>query len=167
MTQDSQDPQVPAKSNVSAEGASPSPAKPPLMTALYQAGRAVDAAVNAAFTPIGLSASQWAVLCLIDEEPGIAGAEIARRSDVSPAAVATMLSRLQAAGLAERRSQPRGRIVGAFLTESGRRHLGEGNAVAREVERELMRPLGREGLTRVLADLNSFVSTLNAREGRT
>ncbi|MCX4553524.1 MarR family transcriptional regulator [Streptomyces sp. NBC_01387] len=136
------------------------------MTALYQAGRAVDAAVNAAFAPIGLSASQWAVLCLIDEQPGIAGAEIARRSDVSPAAVTTMLGRLQAAGLAERRSQPRGRIVGTFLTESGRRQLREGNIVAREVERELTEPLGRESLARVLEDLNSFVSTLNSLEGK-
>ncbi|MFF2924069.1 MarR family winged helix-turn-helix transcriptional regulator [Streptomyces celluloflavus] len=161
-----QDPTLPPKSGASAGGAHPAAVKPPLMTALYQTGRAVDAAVNAAFAPIGLSASQWAVLRLIDEQPGIAGAEIARRSDVSPAAVTTMLDRLQSAGLVERQSQPRGRIVGAFLTEHGRHRVGEGDAIAHEVERELTRPLGREGLTRVLDDLNSFVSTLNSRDKR-
>jgi DNA-binding MarR family transcriptional regulator len=162
-----QDSALPPKRIGAVDEAPPRRAKPPLLSALYQTGRAVDAAVNAAFAPIGLSAAQWAVLRLIDERPGIAGAEIARRSDVSPPAVATMLDRLQAAGLAERRPQPRGRIVGAFITEHGRRLVREADAIAHEVERELVRPLGGTGLRRVLDHLDSFVATLDTLEKRT
>lgn len=52
-----------------------------------------------------LTVAQYLALRAIDED-GLAGAELARRTSVSPAAVSQLLTTLEAAGLVERRAAP-------------------------------------------------------------
>ncbi|QBD75524.1 MarR family transcriptional regulator [Ktedonosporobacter rubrisoli] len=133
----------------------------PLLSALHETARAVEAALNAVLAPINFSGAQWAILHLIDEHPGVAGAEIARQGKISPAAVTTMLKRLEATGMIERHAQTRGRIIETHLTAYGRERLLEADAIVKQVEQQLSALLGERELSRVLADMAQFMNTLN------
>lgn len=103
----------------------------------YRAYCAIDAAFDAALSQFGLSSAQWDVLRLLREQPGASGADIARGLNVTPQAVATMLQRLEKAGLLDRRSPARGRAFGAYLTSQGKALLQRGDCVAEEIDSQV------------------------------
>lgn len=104
---------------------------------LNRAYSAVEAAFEAALSPLGLSPEQWDVLRCLREKPGASGADIARREKVTPQAVATMLQRLEKSGLITRRSSERGRVVEAYLTDQGEALLQKGDAIAEQIEAQV------------------------------
>src|ERR1700754_2322759 len=80
--------------------------------------------VNDAISTHGVSTAQIGVLRQLSNEPGLSGAELARRLLISPQGVQLALAALERRGLVERKQDPQhGRILQAFLT-------GEGRAVA-------------------------------------
>jgi MarR family transcriptional regulator, organic hydroperoxide resistance regulator len=101
---------------------------------LNRAYSAVEAAFEAALSPLGLSPEQWDVLRHLREHPGASGADIARCAKVTPQAVATMLQRLEKSGLITRRSSKRGRVVEAHLTAQGETLLQKGDEIAEKIE---------------------------------
>ncbi len=98
---------------------------------------AIEAAFEAALSPLGLSPEQWDVLRGLREHPGASGADIARHAKVTPQAVATMLQRLEKSGLISRRSSERGRVVEAYLTVQGESLLQKGDAIAEQIEAQV------------------------------
>lgn len=104
---------------------------------LNRAYSAVEAAFEAALSPLGLSPEQWDVLRRLREHPGASGADIARREKVTPQAVATMLQRLEKSGLITRRASERGRVVEAYLTAQGEALLKQGDAIAEQIEAQV------------------------------
>jgi DNA-binding MarR family transcriptional regulator len=77
--------------------------------------------VNEAVSGHGVSAAQIGMLRQLANEPGLSGAELARRLLVSPQGVQQALTALERRGLLERRQDPQhGRILQAYLTDSGR-----------------------------------------------
>lgn len=77
--------------------------------------------VNEAISPHGVSTAQIGVLRQLANEPGLSGAELARRLLISPQGVQSALTAMETRGLVERTQDPsHGRILRAHLTEEGR-----------------------------------------------
>lgn len=78
--------------------------------------------VNEAVSEHGVSTAQIGVLRQLSNEPGLSGAELARRLLVTPQGVQLALTALEKRGLVERKQDPQhGRILQAFLTGEGRK----------------------------------------------
>ncbi|WP_158166560.1 MarR family winged helix-turn-helix transcriptional regulator [Mycolicibacterium smegmatis] len=78
-------------------------------------------AVNDAVKDHGVSTAQIGVLRQLSNEPGLSGAELARRLLITPQGVQLALSALEKRGLVERKQDPQhARILQVFLTEEGR-----------------------------------------------
>lgn len=78
--------------------------------------------VNEAVSEHGVSTAQIGVLRQLAGEPGLSGAELARRLLITPQGVQLALTALQKRGLVQRKQDPaHGRILQAFLTDKGRK----------------------------------------------
>jgi DNA-binding MarR family transcriptional regulator len=78
-------------------------------------------AVNDAVSSHGVSTAQIGVLRQLANEPGLSGAELARRLLITPQGVQLALKALEERGLVQRKPDPQhARILQAFLTEQGR-----------------------------------------------
>jgi DNA-binding MarR family transcriptional regulator len=89
--------------------------------------------VNDAISAHGVSAAQVGVLRQLSNEPGLSGAELARRLLISPQGLQLALTALERRGLVERRQNPQHkRILQAYLTEEGQNIVATvvGDAVA-------------------------------------
>jgi DNA-binding MarR family transcriptional regulator len=77
--------------------------------------------INDAMRVHGVSTAQIGVLRQLANEPGLSGAELARRLLISPQGVQLALTALERRGLVERKRDPQhGRILQAYLTGEGR-----------------------------------------------
>ena len=77
--------------------------------------------VNEAVSEHGVSTAQIGVLRQLSNEPGLSGAELARRLLISPQGVQLALTALERRGLVQRKRDPtHGRILQAYLTDQGR-----------------------------------------------
>jgi len=77
--------------------------------------------INEAMSAHGVSTAQIGVLRQLANEPGLSGAELARRLLISPQGVQVALTSLERRGLVERKKDPQhGRILQAHLTGEGR-----------------------------------------------
>ncbi|BBY30968.1 MarR family winged helix-turn-helix transcriptional regulator [Mycolicibacterium sediminis] len=78
--------------------------------------------VNESVSEHGVSTAQIGMLRQLASEPGLSGAELARRMLISPQGVQLGLKELERRELVERKQDPQhGRILQAFLTENGRK----------------------------------------------
>jgi DNA-binding MarR family transcriptional regulator len=78
--------------------------------------------VNEAVSSHGVSTAQIGVLRQLSNEPGLSGADLARRLLITPQGVQLALKALEDRGLVERKPDPQhARILQAFLTEQGRK----------------------------------------------
>lgn len=81
--------------------------------------------VNDAVKSHGVSTAQIGVLRQLANEPGLSGAELARRLLITPQGVQLALTALEKRGLVERKQDPEhGRIRQVFLTDEGRAVAG-------------------------------------------
>lgn len=90
-------------------------------------------AVNDAVSQRGVSTAQIGVLRQLASEPGLSGAELARRLLITPQGVQLALKALEQRGLVERRPDPQhARILKAYLTDEGHKVATEvvGDAIA-------------------------------------
>jgi DNA-binding MarR family transcriptional regulator len=77
--------------------------------------------VNDAVAAHGVTTAQIGLMRQLSDEPGLSGAELARRLLISPQGVQLALTALERRGLVERKQDPQhGRILQAFLTDEGR-----------------------------------------------
>ena len=77
--------------------------------------------VNDAIAPHGVTTAQIGLLRQLANEPGLSGAELARRLLITPQGVQLALTVLERRGLVERKQDPQhGRIRQAYLTDRGR-----------------------------------------------
>jgi DNA-binding MarR family transcriptional regulator len=78
--------------------------------------------VNDAISTHGVSTAQIGLLRQLSNEPGLSGAELARRLLISPQGVQLALTALERQGLVERKQDPQHkRILQAYLTGKGRK----------------------------------------------
>ncbi|WP_099038723.1 MarR family winged helix-turn-helix transcriptional regulator [Mycobacterium neglectum] len=79
-------------------------------------------AVNDAVSQHGVSTAQIGILRQLANEPGLSGAQLARRLLITPQGVQLALKELERRGLVERKQDPQhARILQAYLTGRGRK----------------------------------------------
>jgi DNA-binding MarR family transcriptional regulator len=89
---------------------------------LKQAAHFSRRTVNDAIRGHGVTTEQIGVLRRLSENPGLSGAELARRLLITPQAAQLVLATLERRGLIERKPDAKhGRILRAYLTEEGLR----------------------------------------------
>jgi DNA-binding MarR family transcriptional regulator len=111
--------------------------------ALRRAEGAVQTLKEQRLRPLGVAVAHYSLLMSVNADPGLAGAEVARRLNVTPQAVASLVDRLEGRGQLERRQHPRHRHVQELhLTDAGREILRRADAVVAEVEELVTAQLG-------------------------
>jgi len=129
--------------------------------ALRQADWAVQGLKEQRLRSLGMAAAHYSLLICVHTEPGLTGAEAARRLNVTPQAVASLVSRLEGRGQLERRSHPRHRHVQELhLTDAGREVLRGADDVVSEIEEQIARKLGRDDTTRLTALLGQVADAV-------
>src|SRR3954465_315530 len=102
---------------------------------LRQAWHAFHGAMESALRSHGLTGAQYAVLSVLDREPGASGADLARACNTTPQAMNGVLATLERDHLVERHPPPtHGRILRATLTAEGERRLEAAAPAVRHVE---------------------------------
>ena len=77
--------------------------------------------VNEAISGHGVTTAQIGLMRQLANEPGLSGAELARRLLISPQGAQLAITALERRGLVERKQDPQhGRIMQAYLTDEGR-----------------------------------------------
>ena len=111
---------------------------PHLLKGLHHSLRqAVDEAFRV--RGIDMSYAHLAALYTLEDEPGVAGAELARRSFVTAQTMNTILHRLEKDGDIERRPHPANlRADSWFLTKAGEHRLEVAKKVGEEVWRGML-----------------------------
>lgn len=101
---------------------------------LVDAGRKLNDAYDAHMKPLGLSRAKWRVVAYVSRTPGISQTDLAASIECSRMAITSILDRLQAQGLIERRQVENDRRVRAvFLTGPGRTLVKRMNKMAADV----------------------------------
>ncbi|MFG2004931.1 MarR family winged helix-turn-helix transcriptional regulator [Spirillospora sp. NPDC048911] len=118
--------------------------------ALRRAELAVQTLKEQRLRPLGLAASHYTLLISVHSEPGLTGAELARRLNVTPQAIASLVARLEGRGQVERREHPRHRHVQELhLTDAGRETLRAADKVIAGIEQQITAGVGRQESTRL------------------
>ena len=114
-----------------------------IIWALRRAELAVQSLKDRQLRPVGMAASHYALLVSVDSEPGLAGATLARRLNVTPQAVASLVAKLVERGLIERRHHPRHpHVQELHLTDAGRDALQYADTVMEGIEQHVLDLLG-------------------------
>jgi len=96
-------------------------------------------AVNDAIRSFGVTPTQMGALNRLVQEPGLSGAELARRLLVTPQAAQLAIAALEERGLVERRADANhGRIVRTYLTDEGRQVVRDCMVPALQAEDEFL-----------------------------
>ncbi|AMW14487.1 hypothetical protein A4E84_36390 [Streptomyces qaidamensis] len=107
---------------------------------------------------LGMAAAHYSLLIAVHVDPGLAGAELARRLNVTPQAVA----RLEGRGQLERRPHPRHRHVQELhLTDAGRDALRKADSVIAEIEQQITEKLGAKDSTQLQALLGQVTDAIH------
>jgi DNA-binding MarR family transcriptional regulator len=102
----------------------------------------LSGAKDAVLRPMGVTVPQYTALLVINDEPGISGAELARRCLVTPQTMTTVLGNLTLKGYIERRSVPgQGRAMETTITTSGKRMLAKADKEVLAVEDQLAKSM--------------------------
>ncbi|WP_158852705.1 MarR family winged helix-turn-helix transcriptional regulator [Saccharothrix deserti] len=129
-----------------------------LLWALRRAELGARALKDQRLRPLGMVPAHYSLLMSVHTEPGLTGAELARRLDVTPQAVASLVARLVDKGQLERRSHPRHRhIQELHLTDAGREALKSADAVIASIEHQITERLGPDNAARFAALLDEVI----------
>jgi DNA-binding MarR family transcriptional regulator len=132
-----------------------------LLWALRRAELGARALKEQRLRPLGLAPAHYSLLMLVHAEPGLAGAELARRLDVTPQAVASLVTRLVEKGQLERRSHPRHRHVQELhLTDVGRKVLKSADALIASIEQQITGRLGSDNAARFTVLLEEAIDAI-------
>jgi DNA-binding MarR family transcriptional regulator len=103
-----------------------------------QAQLSLRRAIDATLRDLGLTTPQFSVLSVLEVEPGVSGAELARASMLTAQTMNGILVALERSGRIGRTPDPRDRrVLQVRLTESGRALVDEARARVAAVERRM------------------------------
>jgi DNA-binding MarR family transcriptional regulator len=134
---------------------------------LKRAQHALRLAMDEALRGLGLTTPQYAGLAILEEEPGISSAELARRSFVTPQTMAAIVANLERHGLVGRSPHAvHGRILETRLTRRGRSLLVLAHERAREIEARMLAGVDRADRRELVRLLRRCAAALEASEHR-
>ncbi len=117
--------------------------------------------MDEALRELGLTTPQYAALSVLGDEPGLSGAELARRCFVTAQTMNQILTKLESAEFVERRPHPEhGRILSARLTKKGAKRVTRAHGVVEVIEERMLDGLGRKKRARLRDALQSCTEAL-------
>jgi DNA-binding MarR family transcriptional regulator len=141
----------------------PEEAIPYLLKGLHHSLRAaVDEGLRS--ERIELSFAHLATLYTIDAEPGLAGAELARRSSVTAQTMNTILHRMERDGQLERRPHPSSpRADSWYVTARGSKQMNHAKVVGKAIWRRMLAALTAREVTQLQNLLHRCIRGLDAQ----
>jgi len=129
----------------------------------------VQAALHAALVPTlrehGATIAQYAVLTVLDEQPGLSNADLARWAFLTPQSMNQTLLGLERKGWVTRSPRPgHGRVRQAVLTSGGHAVLQACDEAARALEEQMLSGLGPQDRQRLEAALRACIVALASRD---
>jgi DNA-binding MarR family transcriptional regulator len=135
---------------------------------MKRAQHALRVEMDRAVREVGMTTAQYAALSTLEAAPGLSGAELARRSFVTPQTMNAILANLEAAGLVVRRPNPEhGRVLQAYLTEMGEESVAKAHGLVEAVERRMLDRLSHEDRRWLLETLRGCADALEGGVGST
>ena len=112
---------------------------------------------------VGLSFAQLTALFGLLFEPGLTGAQLARRATVSAQTMNSILRRLESDALIERRPHPESRRADAwFLTEDGSEQLAQARAIGDPVFARMLSALSSTEVAELQSYLRRCIAAVEA-----
>lgn len=101
---------------------------------LKHAQHALRLKMDEALRDLELTAPQYATLSVLEDEPGLSNAALARRCFVTPQTMNAMVVQLETNGMVERRQHPEhGRILQTNLTDTGRKRVQQAHQLVNRI----------------------------------
>ncbi|MFI1158372.1 MarR family winged helix-turn-helix transcriptional regulator [Streptomyces sioyaensis] len=130
---------------------------------LKRAAAALRGAMDTALREHRLTVPQYACLELLDQQPGLSNAELARSTFVTRQSVNVVLRNLQEAGLVSRpATTEHGRALPTHLTPDGRSRLDAVRSAVYAIERQMVEAIPEQRLAALLADLDRMAAALGS-----
>ena len=113
---------------------------------LRQSHHLIRTRCDEALRSIGLTTPQFALLKVLDVQPGLSGADLARASLLTPQTMHPIIRNLEDRGLIKRALRPTdSRVREVEITEAGRQALSDADARVTAVETDFTQQLGEAG----------------------
>lgn len=137
--------------------------EPRILDLLRRVQADVRAALDEALGARGLTGPQYAVLSVLERDPGRSSADLARRSFVTPQTMSRIVENLERLELISRRPHPtHGKVLMAALTPRGAQLVASCHAAVEAVEARMLRVLSGPGRTALQKLLVSCAASLEA-----
>lgn len=125
---------------------------------LKRAAAAMRATMDRALREFDLTVPQYACLELLDQQPGLSNAQLARGTFVTRQSMNVVLRGLVDDGLVARPVvTEHGRALPALLTDEGRRRLAAARDAVYAIDRALTEVVPEDRLGQLLTDLDNMV----------
>ena len=132
--------------------------------ALKRAQHTLRMRMDEVLRPLGLTTAQYAVMCVIEQEAGISNAGLARAAFVTPQTMTGILANLNRDGLLSREADPNhGRILRSELTLAGKKNLAQAHRVVGELEKIMLKAVGRAKAANLAELLSQCANDLSSR----
>lgn len=117
-------------------------------------------------TELGLSAFQYTILNVIENNSGLSSSRLSRRFHVTPQAMGELILSLERRGFIEREEDPENRkILHLNLTAAGRKAVTAGNKIRAALEKELFANYSAEQMQHFREVISGALELM--RHGRT
>jgi DNA-binding MarR family transcriptional regulator len=130
---------------------------------LRQTIHAFDTAMEKGLRSHGLTSPQFGALFVLDAEPGLSAADLARAMGTSPQAANALVAGMTQGGLVERTPHPtHGRVLEIYPTDEGTKRFNAALPFIRQLEADMSKDLDKAELAivkRWLVDSARAVST--------
>jgi len=122
--------------------------------------------VDRALTPLGITSSQWWVLAFLSRRDGMTQTALAADLDLTKVAIGGLISRMEASGFVERRSDASdARARRVYLTKAGTRLVDTIRESVDRVETEILGEISNEELDQAANTLRKMKERLLAMVG--
>lgn len=128
---------------------------------LKRVSAALRSAMDKALREHGLTVPQYSCLELLDEQPGLSNADLARGTFVTRQSANVVLRGLKDAGLITRpASAEHGRALPVHLTPAGQERLRAARGAVYAIEQRMIGDVPPDRLAALLADLDAMAEAL-------
>lgn len=128
---------------------------------------AIRAEMDSLVGAVGITALQYTALTALARHPGLSGAQLARRSFVSPQAGSEMVANLERKGLIERcPHEANRRVLRIELTRAGEELLAACLPAVDDLERRMLKQLSDARVDELRASLEVCIDELADRRHR-